>query len=1094
MYYRCCIAVCLVIAGATHAAGQSQYTAYSCHPQSAVELGKLLRPLLPTRKDVHLVVDAEQNQLLLRGPEVVQQIARGVLERTDKQLRENLPKPIPSGAAEPSGLYITESVFAPRVDPLFRQMKVVFASRLKAITPGILFELAVRGTGRKVTLVIDRSKNRIVINGPAKVAGQLKSLLETLSTDPQEGYRVQVFQLNHSNHASLREAVRTINRDPQTPTPSARPADESRFVMPPGSMVRQTVFQVPGESAMPGGQQQLQQFEGVEIESMPDLDVILLRGRQPDLDQLAEIIQQLERISEETQPEVRILHLNNAGSQAVAEVIETVGDDLVGGRQGRVTVTPLIKPNSLLLIGWGDAVAAITKLARKLDTPVIPNTQSTVFRIKHARAEAVSTAVETFLAGREGLGPKVTIAADVRTNSVIVFAAPRDLLEVKKLIQDLDQPGGNSIRHTKIFVLQNSLASDLAETLQDALGETDQGSVLALEVMGENGSELLKSGALDQVQITPNVRNNSLIISAPIESMNLLGALVRQLDTPAGQVQLKIFQITNGDAASMVETLRSLLPSKGGNTPVNSPSVAPGETSLAPLRFSVDLRSNSIIATGSEGDLLIVEALVLRLDQTTDQPRKSTVIQLKNAPAVDVAVAINQYLLNRRQIEQAAPGEGNPFQEVEREVIVVPEPVANKLILAASVRYFDEIKSLIDKLDEQSPQVLIQVLIAEVALGKTTEFGMELGVQSSVLFDRSLLGDLLTTTNSTQNSTPGGVTTITDEIVQAASNIPGFLFNNLDPLGNSGSAKAVSSADAVGGQGISNFGVGRQSQRKGFGGLVLSANSQNVSVLLRALNETRHVRVLSRPQIRTLDNQPAFIQVGQRVPRIIGSTVNQNGQSNSISLENVGLILGVTPRVSPDNMVVMEIDAEKSKVGKEQDGIPVAVSVDGTVIRSPRVDTNTVQATVSAANGETIILGGLITEERDVTHRKVPGLQHIPILRSLFKYDADEWARTELLIILTPHVINSIDDSERLKQAELARMNWCEADVYRIHGDVNVLSGPLDTYHPLGETDETPVIYPDTNPSGDLAPVVVEPMSDLRKVFDVNDPAEMRMP
>ena len=97
-------------------------------------------------------------------------------------------------------------------------------------------------------------------------------------------------------------------------------------------------------------------------------------------------------------------------------------------------------------------------------------------------------------------------------------------------------------------------------------------------------------------------------------------------------------------------------------------------------------------------------------------------------------------------------------------------------------------------------QVLIQVLIAEVALGKTTEFGMELGVQSSVLFDRSLLGDLLTTTNSTQNSTPGGVTTITDQIVQAASNVPGFLFNNLDPLGNSGSAKAVSSADSVGGR------------------------------------------------------------------------------------------------------------------------------------------------------------------------------------------------------------------------------------------------------------------------------------------------------
>ena len=139
-----------------------------------MELGKLLRPMLPIREDVHLVVDSEHNQLLLHGPEVVQQIARRVLQRTDKQLRENLPKPIPSDAAESSGIFITESVFAPRVDQLFRQMQIVFASRLNAITPGVLFELAVRGTGRKVTLVIDRSKNRIVINGPAKVTGQLK--------------------------------------------------------------------------------------------------------------------------------------------------------------------------------------------------------------------------------------------------------------------------------------------------------------------------------------------------------------------------------------------------------------------------------------------------------------------------------------------------------------------------------------------------------------------------------------------------------------------------------------------------------------------------------------------------------------------------------------------------------------------------------------------------------------------------------------------------------------------------------------------------------------------------------------------------------
>ncbi len=238
--------------------------------------------------------------------------------------------------------------------------------------------------------------------------------------------------------------------------------------------------------------------------------------------------------------------------------------------------------------------------------------------------------------------------------------------------------------------------------------------------------------------------------------------------------------------------LRSLLPSQSGTAATLQPSTAEGETSLTPLRFSVDLRSNSIIATGSEGDLRIVEALLLRLDQATDQQRKSTVIQLKNAPAVDVASAINQFLLNQRQIEQAAPGEINPFQELEREVIVVPEPVANKLILAATPRYYDEIKALIDKLDEQPPQVMIQVLIAEVALNTLHEFGVELGVQDSVLFDRSLLSDLLTTTNSQQFTDANGVTTTTAEIIQAATNLPGFLFNSIAPLGNSGSRVGIS--------------------------------------------------------------------------------------------------------------------------------------------------------------------------------------------------------------------------------------------------------------------------------------------------------------
>ncbi len=523
-----------------------------------------------------------------------------------------------------------------------------------------------------------------------------------------------------------------------------------------------------------------------------------------------------------------------------------------------------------------------------------------------------------------------------------------------------------------------------------------------------------------------------------------------------------------------METLRALLPAQAPGTPGTAQlSSAPDESALLPLRFTVDSRGNNIMVVGSDGDLKIVEALIVRLDESDTMQRKSTVYQLKNSPAVDVALAINEFLRSKRVVENASPGASNPFEQLEKEVVVVPEPVQNKLILSATPRYYDEISRLIEELDEQPPQVMIQVMIAEITLGDTDEFGAEIGLQNSVLFDRSLLGSLLTRTNTITTSTPAGVVTSTDQEIVAASNTPGFNFNSNEPLGNSGSSRALSSAGQVGGQGISNFSVGRTNEDLGFGGLVLSASSENVSFLLRALQDSRRLEVLSRPQVLTLDNQQAFIQVGQRVPRIVSSIINQNGAQNNVQLENVGLIIGVTPRISPEGNVVMEIDAEKSKLGPESEGIPVSISANGSIIRSPRVDTITAQATVSAADGETIILGGLISRSTRTEHRQVPWLGSIPVLKYLFSYDFNQLQRTELLIIMTPHVVRSQGDMERLKQAEFARMSWCEADVFDIHGDVYPSTNMTVEMMDRSDWD---VVYPDVDPRGRPEPIAEPPM------------------
>ena len=804
--------------------------------------------------------------------------------------------------------------------------------------------------------------------------------------------------------------------------------------------------------------------DDVQVEVLPDLDVVILRGRDADIDELAKIIKRLEELAAGAQPQIEVYQLKHAPGEAISEIIGNVAEDYTGPRQGRVTVTPLSKPNALLIVGWGNALQATLDLIRKLDQPVAAENELRVIQLRNAAADETATTIQQFFDNRPGLGPKVQVTADRRTNSLIIHAAPRDLAEVRGMVEQLDVARGDSVNRATVIQLKHSLATDLATVLQNALQSaqstdaSQRAAALELLTVSEEGRELLLSGDMGSVQVTPSARTNALIVTGPPATVRLIAELIRRLDTPRDAAQIKVFRITHGDAASLVQVLESLLLSDGDDPQLPN---AAGETSLTPLRFSVEERTNSIIAAGSEGDLRIVEALLMRLDEEDASRRVNAVYHLKNAPAADVARTINDFLRSERLIESAAEGAVSLTQQIEREVVVVPEVVSNKLILSATPRFFDEVQDLIRKLDEPPAQVMIQVLIGEVALNNTEEFGVELGLQSSVLFDRSLLGDLLTTVQSQQVPSGNTVITATEEIIQAASNTPGFNFNN-SPLGNSGSDQALARSGTVGTQGLSSFAVGRINNELGFGGLVLSASSDSVSMLIRALEESRRLEILSRPQIRTLDNQPAMIQVGQNVPFILNSTITQFGQTNSIEFRDVGLILGVTPRISPDGTVVMEIDAEKSTLGPEEQGIPIAATIDGTIIRAPSIETTRAQTTVSAASGETIVLGGLITKSTAVISRSVPYLSDIPVLGDIFRYDGVVKRRTELMIILTPQVIYSATDNERIKQIEMARMSWCTADVYDLHGDV-------DYHFPEDVTnfdEPTEVIYPDVQPRG----------------------------
>ena len=970
-----------------------------------------------------------------------------------------------------------------------RNLIAVFGQRIRSSQDESSVICTLKTRSGDVAFEFEEERRRVVVRGSAPLVDQAFRLLMSLDSGRRaRGQRVGVVAVGRSDPQKIRQIIELYRQ--KTGEGEEVPAvnDSSRLRSSSGLALVAYIFQEGEEDKdeaadseppviadeIPAGLE-----VDVEIDTLPDLDVIIMTGRDADVRRMTQIIQQLEKFSEEAKPEVKVYQLRHASSESIQQIITQIQEPLTRGRQGRFATTPLIKPNAILVVGWGEALASALELIAKLDKPVPPDAQFEIFRLRFATAASLQQSIQNFYAGRAGLAPRVQILSDVRSNTLVVYAAPRDLLEVRRLVKALDTPESKATNVVRVFQVKNSLAADLATTLQAAIvaNPNAPSAVLELLTIDAEGQRILKSGMLTNVKITPNVRNNTLVVSGPKESMPLLEALVKQLDSPVAVSKIKVFRVHNGDASALVTILRSLIPEQP--TSVTGPQLpnADGEESLAPLRFSVDGRTNSIIATGSEGDLRVIEALILRLDEKEASQRRNEVYRLKNAPALAVAAAINQFLRSERSVQASAPGMVSQFEEIEREVVVVPETNGNSLIISATPRYFDSIKGLIEKIDKQPPQVMIEVLIAEVSLSDAEEFGVELGIQDSILFDRSLLGDLLTTVNTSQVSTADGVVTNTNEIIRAATNTPGFAFNNV-PLGNSGSTQSLANSGNVAGQALSSFAVGRVNNELGFGGLVLSASSESVSVLIRALEETRRIEVLSRPQIRTLDNQPAFIQVGQKVPRIVGSTINEIGQQNQVVLEDVGLILGVTPRVSPDGTVVMEIDAEKSSLGPEAEGIPVSVSVDGTVVRSPRIDVTNAQATVSAGSGETIVLGGLITKNKQEINRRVPYLADIPVLGELFRFDSYSDRRTELLIVLTPTIIRNAEDSERVKQVEIARMSWCEADVYDVYGDLGYV--PLDST--LMHETETEVIYPDLQPRGTEQPAPRASLGQRRRV------------
>ena len=217
----------------------------------------MIRPRLPAGEELQLIVDNQRNQLLLSGSEAVHDLFRQVLNQSDVPLeRSSIPLAEPLGTpsnaktesnrAAQQTATIAIAIKVAEINSLIQQLQTIFEPRLSTITPGRVYELSVREPSIRTSLIFDPNNGRMVLSGPTTIIGQLKSLVERLSEQSNNGYRV-VHRLQRENHSSLRDAVRTINDQRSGPSRTLLQNDQSRFTMPPGSMIRPVVFQTIGD-------------------------------------------------------------------------------------------------------------------------------------------------------------------------------------------------------------------------------------------------------------------------------------------------------------------------------------------------------------------------------------------------------------------------------------------------------------------------------------------------------------------------------------------------------------------------------------------------------------------------------------------------------------------------------------------------------------------------------------------------------------------------------------------------------------------------------------------------------------------------------
>ena len=459
-----------------------------------------------------------------------------------------------------------------------------------------------------------------------------------------------------------------------------------------------------------------------------------------------------------------------------------------------------------------------------------------------------------------------------------------------------------------------------------------------------------------QAHMAAYAPSNAIIISDIRANIDRIAKIIDRMDQSAVK-KTEVVKLRYGVAADVVEMLKTLEKSRAGE----------GADANDDASLVADKRTNSVIVTADEVSIERIKGLIDYLDIPLEQSGNVRVMYLEYADATEVAEVLTRVMQNLARLDDESSGRTRAANAAKS--TIEADAGTNSLIITADTDEMAALEAVIARLDIRRAQVLVEAIIVEIDV---TE-GRELGLQWLFANDSGLYGSNISPARQGSNATI---------------------------------AQAILPEDATSTEiGVRDL-AGALSQVPGttFGWGVVDQNL-TMTTILNTLEKQGNTNILSTPSLLTLDNEEAFITVGQQVPFVTGSYTNTgaaNGVANpfqTIQRENVGVTLQVTPQINEGDSVVMDIVQEVSSISQQ------ALSASDVITNERKIETK-----VLAKDGDIVVLGGLVKDDIQDSQQGVPLLSGIPVLGRLFRNDVVSVTKSNLLVFIRSTIIRDDDD------------------------------------------------------------------------------------